>query len=79
MRSIVEEYDGKPELFLSHFGASVDDLYDKYDRLKMLLHERLKNNILNEYDHVHELFKAFLKQVKTHNEKTTQSTEDKGN
>lgn len=75
MRSIVEEYDGKPELFLSHFGTSIDDLQDKYDKLKMLLHERLKNDILNEYDHVHELFKAFLNQVKTYNEKTTPNTE----
>lgn len=69
MRSIVEEYNNKPDLFISHFGSSIDDVQNKYEKLKMLLHERLKSDILNEYDHVHELFKTFLTNTKTHYEK----------
>ena len=66
MRSIVEEYHGKPDLFVKHFTGSVDDLIDKYDKLKMLLHERLSNDIVKEYDHVHVLFKDFLESVQSH-------------
>lgn len=63
MRSIVEEYSGKTDLFVKHFGASVSELSDKYDKLAMLLHERLHNDILNEFDHVHALFNVFLRTV----------------
>lgn len=77
MRSIVEEYDGKPDLFVSHFGSSIEDLQNKYEKLKILLHERLKNDILNEYDHVHELFKAFLITTQAHYDNKKQHPETK--
>lgn len=63
MRSIVEEYSGKTDLFVKHFGTSVSELSDKYDKLAMLLHERLTNDILNEFDHVHALFNVFLRTI----------------
>jgi (p)ppGpp synthase/HD superfamily hydrolase len=69
MRSIVEEYSDQPTLFLKHFGASVSDLTQKYDALKLLFHERLDGGIVSEYDHVHTLFTKFLESVtdeKTH-------------
>jgi (p)ppGpp synthase/HD superfamily hydrolase len=64
MRSIVEEYNDDTEAFGKQFGTSFDDLEAKYDKLKVLLHDRLKNDIMNEFDHVHGLFAAFLQKAK---------------
>lgn len=64
MRSIVEEYSEHPQLFIKHFGRSIDDLTNKYDALKLLFHERLDGGIVKEYDHVHVLFTKFLASVR---------------
>ncbi|MFM2374163.1 MAG: hypothetical protein RLZZ234_158 [Candidatus Parcubacteria bacterium] len=69
MRSIVEEYSDKPELFIKHFGTSLHGLEDKYEKLSALLHGRLDGGILKEFDHVHALFKTFLTTVINHHEK----------
>ena len=69
MRSIVEEYNDDTETFGKQFGTSFDDLEAKYDKLKVLLHDRLKNDIMNEFDHVHALFATFLQKAKQIHEK----------
>ena len=69
MRSIVEEYNDDTEAFAKQFGTSFDDLNAKYDKLKVLLHDRLESKIMNEFDHVHALFAAFLQKAKENHEK----------
>lgn len=69
MRSIVEEYNDDTEAFGRQFGTSFDDVAAKYDKLKVLLHDRLKNDIMNEFDHVHALFAAFIQNAKATHEK----------
>jgi (p)ppGpp synthase/HD superfamily hydrolase len=69
MRSIVEEYSEKPDLFVKHFGTSLAGLEEKYEKLSALLHGRLEGGILTEFDHVHALFKNFLTIVIAHHEK----------
>ncbi len=70
MRSIVEEYHDDHELFTKHFTKDIDKLIDKYDRLNMVLTDRVDNPIMKEYKHVHDLFNEFLKKVaSTHHNK----------
>lgn len=66
MRAIVEEYSERPDVFVKHFSASLDDIEEKYAKLKLLLHERLDGGIVKEYDHVHDLFTAFIRTVRSH-------------
>ena len=69
MRSIVEEYNDDTEAFGRQFGTSFDDVAVKYDKLNALLHDRLKSDIMNEFDHVHALFAAFIQNAKATHEK----------
>jgi len=63
MRSIVEEYHDKPDLFKKQFSRDIDKMIQKYDRLKVLLDEKLDSEIMKEFAHVHDLFTTFLKRI----------------
>ncbi len=69
MRSIVEEYHDKPDLFRKHFTHDIGTMILKYDRLKNTLTERLQNDIMKEFAHVHELFTQFLATLQHHHGK----------
>jgi esterase/lipase superfamily enzyme len=70
MRAIVEEYHEKPEAFMKQFGTKTDELMAKYDRLNMVLTERLENDIIKEFKQVHQLFNDFLITVRNHQHAT---------
>lgn len=60
MRSIVEEYHERPDLFMKQFGKNTEELIEKYSRLHTMLTERLDSDIMTEFKQVHTLFNDFL-------------------
>lgn len=63
MRSIVEEYTGNEAQFIKDFSATPEIVIEKYERLKFFLNENLDSDIMDEYNHVHAEYMAFLKNI----------------
>lgn len=64
MRSIVEEYFDDHERFLKEFHGSLDDRALMYQDISNVLNNRLKSEILGEFNHVYTEYKNFILDVK---------------
>ncbi len=64
MRSIVEEYYNEHNRFLKEFCGSLDDRLSQYQDIANALNRNLKNDILNEFNHVFTEYKNFILDVK---------------
>ncbi len=69
MRTIVEEYLDDHNRFMTEFGGSLDDRIEQYRDIHDLLNKRLKNGILNEFNHVFSEYSNFISDVKATKEK----------
>jgi len=63
MRSIVEDYYDRESEFLADFGGSLKERIMMYQEISNILNRRLKNDILNEFNHVFSEYKNFLAHV----------------
>lgn len=64
MRSMVEEYYDDHARFMKEFSGSIEDRLTQYQDISNALNRNLKNNILNEFNHVFTEYKNFLTDVK---------------
>lgn len=64
MRSIVEEYYDDHSRFLADFQGSLEDRALMYQDISNALNRSLKNDIINEFNHVFEEYKNFIIDVK---------------
>lgn len=76
MRTMVEEYHERPDLFLKQFGKNTGELIEKYRRLHQVLNERLDNDIMTEFKHVHTLFNDFLLTTQAYQHANIKKNED---
>lgn len=70
MRAIVEEYFDDHKRFLSEFQGSLEDRIILYQDISNAINRNLKNEIVNEFNHVFEEYKNFVTDVKKTNETT---------
>ena len=63
MRCIVDEYYDKRSEFMADFGGSLEDRLAQYQNISNVLNRRLKNDILNEFNHVFTEYKNFIANV----------------
>lgn len=59
LRSIVEEYQGNIAGFLNDFNGTLEDRVTFYEQKSLIFNARLQNDILNEFNHVYNEFRAF--------------------
>ncbi len=64
MRAMVEEYYDEHKRFLKEFGGSLEDRLTQYQDIADALNKHLKNDILNEFNHVFNEYKNFITDVK---------------
>lgn len=69
MRSIVEEYFDDHNRFMSEFGGTLDERIEMYQDIHDVLNNRLKNGILEEFNHVFTEYCNFINDVKATKEK----------
>jgi len=60
MRSIVEEYQAALEDYLTDFGGTLPERLLFYERLAELLHVKLRNPIMYEFNHVFDEYRNFI-------------------
>lgn len=63
-RTLVEDYTDNHDRFMQDFGKNFDDRIEAYQQIANIINNRLSGPILNEFNHVFEEFKLFLKNVK---------------
>lgn len=63
MRATIEEYYGDHERFLKDFTQPPRDQIVVYQTISNILNRRLKNDILNEFNHIFSEFKKFIADV----------------
>lgn len=64
MRAMVEEYFDDHSRFLKDFSGSLDDRLEQYQAIADVLNNKLKSDILNEFNHVFTEYKSFITDVK---------------
>ncbi len=64
MRAMVEEYFDDHQRFLKEFKGDLDDRLIQYQSISNALNKNLKNDILNEFNHVFTEYKNFILDVK---------------
>lgn len=62
IRSIIEEYEDNIVDYLTDFGGTLEDRLIYYQKFSNILNTRLKNPIINEFNHVFQEYKAFVDQ-----------------
>jgi (p)ppGpp synthase/HD superfamily hydrolase len=60
MRAIVEEYHGDHGRFIAEFGGSLADRIEMYQDIANAINNGLKNEILEEFNHVFTEYKNFI-------------------
>lgn len=63
MRTTVEEYYGDPHRFVKDFGKALDERALTYQDISNTLNNRLKNDIVAEFNHVYTEYKNFIVDV----------------
>jgi (p)ppGpp synthase/HD superfamily hydrolase len=71
MRAMVEEYYDDHSRFMKEFSGSLEDRLSQYQEISDVLNNRLKSDILNEFNHVFTEYKNFISDV--------QKTKDRAN
>lgn len=64
MRAIVEEYYDDHVRFMADFNGSLDERLVVYENIRDLLNKKLRNDIVEEFNHVFEEYKNFIQDVK---------------
>lgn len=64
MRSIVEEYFDDHVRFMADFRGNLDDRLTTYQDISNAINRNLKNDIIQEFNHVFEEYKHFILDVK---------------
>ena len=64
MRAIVEEYYDDHVRFMADFNGGLDERLTVYQSIRDLLNKRLRNGIVEEFNHVFEEYKNFISDVK---------------
>lgn len=62
-RCLVEEYYEEPERFIKDFGPNQKDRMEAYQTIANVINSRLKNKILEEFNHTFNEYKKFLVRV----------------
>ena len=68
-RTIVEDYHDAHERFIRDFGKNFDERIEVYTKISDVVNKRLKNPILEEFNHVFNEYLEFLHTIKTEDEK----------
>lgn len=63
MRSIVEEYYDDHDRFMNDFHGELEERKEVYSDISDILNDRLKNDIVNEFNHVFTEYKNFIADV----------------
>jgi (p)ppGpp synthase/HD superfamily hydrolase len=63
-RTLVEDYTDGHDRFMEDFGKNFDERLEVYQIIANVINNRLKGQILAEFNHVFEEYKQFLYQVK---------------
>ncbi len=63
-RTIVEDYADAHARFYQDFGRNSDERLEAYEHIATVINSRLKNPILEEFNHVFSAYKNFLHDVK---------------
>jgi (p)ppGpp synthase/HD superfamily hydrolase len=69
MRSVVEEYYDNHKRFIADFKGSLEDRMFMYQDISNTINRCLKNDIVDEFNHVFEEYKKFVIDVKKTKEK----------
>lgn len=72
MRAIVEEYYDDHARFMKEFRGSLDERAFVYQDISNVINSRLKNDILEEFNHVYTEYKNFILDVKKTKEEREQ-------
>jgi (p)ppGpp synthase/HD superfamily hydrolase len=65
LRSVIEEYQGNFERYLLDFGGSLEQRLSLYERKSQVFNEGIENAIVEEFNHVFEEYKNFIRQEST--------------
>ncbi|HMO78060.1 MAG TPA: HD domain-containing protein [Candidatus Paceibacterota bacterium] len=68
LRTMVEDYTDDHERFIQDFGKNFDERLEAYQIIANVINNRVKGNILAEFNHVFSEFKQFLSNVKNSEE-----------
>ena len=71
MRSVIEEYYGRPAQFVDDFGGTLEERIHTYQELSNIFNRNLKNDIIHEFNHVFDEYKKFIEHAKKEEKQRT--------